>query len=158
MAGGPPADGEASARLCHASNASSNRGVGRARMVSLAVRVVRFEAAGSCPPRRARPPAFGLSVALVLALVAQGLAHDLPTFPRVRLVGAWDDPGHPTRRVLAVEVRAPAGRTPVIGAQVAVSGLERERGSAVRLGVQSLAPAPEPGVYRGSVEFPGRGV
>src|SRR5437879_13752469 len=133
MAGGQLADGEPSAWLRRAANACAHRGVGRARMVGRATRVVWFEASGSCIPRRARPPAFGLSFALVLALVAQGLAHDLPTFPRVRLVGVWDDPGHLARRVLAVEVRDPAGRTPVIGAALAVSELEGERGYDRRL-------------------------
>jgi len=107
---------------------------------------------------RARGSVARLSFALVLALLSQGLAHDLPTFPRVRLVGVWDDPGHPGRRVLAVEVRDPTGGAPVIGAEVVVSGLERDRGSAVRLGTQGLAPTSEPGMYRGPLEFPGRGV
>src|SRR5438093_141502 len=73
---------------------------------------------------RARGSVARLSFALVLALLSQGLAHDLPTFPRVRLVGVWDDPGHPARRVLAVEVRDPTGGAPVIGAEVVVSGLD----------------------------------
>lgn len=97
-------------------------------------------------------------VLLVSVLESPGLAHDLPTFPRVRLVAVLDDPGQAGRRVLVLQVRDPAGRDPVVGAEVVVSGLEQERGSAVRLGEQWLAPTPEPGTYQGSVAFPGRGV
>ncbi len=43
-------------------------------------------------------------------------------------------------------------------ADVFVAGLEKARGSAVRLREQWLAPTPQPGVYQGAVEFPGPGV
>lgn len=87
-----------------------------------------------------------------------GHAHELPTFPRVRLISVLPHPGEPASRILAVEVRDPSGQRPVSGAEVLVSGLERERGSAVRLRAQWLAPTPQPGVYQGEVQFPGRGL
>ncbi len=59
---------------------------------------------------------------------------------------------------MTVEVRDPSGREPVAGAEVVVSGLERERGSAVRLRDHWLAPTPQAGVYQGAVEFPGPGL
>jgi len=86
------------------------------------------------------------------------LAHELPTFPRVRLLAVEPHPREPAVRIVAVEVRDPGGRQPVAGAGVSVSGLERERGSAVRLRDQWLAATPQPGVYQGPVEFPGAGL
>lgn len=86
------------------------------------------------------------------------LSHELPTFPRVRLLAVEPHPREPAVRIVAVEVRDPSGRQPVSGAEVSVSGLERERGSAVRLRDQWLAATPQPGVYQGSVEFPGAGL
>lgn len=100
-----------------------------------------------------------LAAALVLASATlPALGHELPTFPRVRLLSVLEHPWEPTSRILVVEVRDPSGRQPVAGAQVFVSGLERERGSAVRLGDHWLAPTPQPGVYQGEVRFPGRGL
>jgi hypothetical protein len=59
---------------------------------------------------------------------------------------------------MTVEVRDPSGATPLADADVIVTGLERRRGSAVRLRDQWLAPTPQPGVYQGAVEFPGPGL
>ena len=89
--------------------------------------------------------------------LAAAVAHVLPTFPRIVLRAVLPHPSDPAGRILIVEVGDPAGHEPVEGAEVLVSGIERERGSAVRLPEQWLAPTPEPGVYQGLVEFPGRG-
>ncbi len=86
-----------------------------------------------------------------------GLGHELPTFPRVRVLSLLPHPWEPATRILAVEVRDPSGRTLVAGAEVLISGLEQERGSAVRLRDQWLAPTPQPGVYQGAVDFPEAG-
>jgi len=87
----------------------------------------------------------------------QGLAHELPTFPRIRVLSVLEHPWEPASRILSVEVLDPRGREPVDGAQVLVSGTEKERGSAVRIREHWLAPTPRPGVYQGRVEFPGGG-
>lgn len=100
-----------------------------------------------------------VGVLLVFAtLSTRGLAHELPTFPRVRLLSVLEHPWEGASRILVIEVQDPSGRQPVAGAQVFVSGLERERGSAVRLGDHWLAPTQQAGVYQGEVRFPGRGV
>lgn len=96
--------------------------------------------------------------ALVAAGAGPALPHELPTFPRVRLISVLPHPGEPASRILTVEVRDPSGQRPVAGAEVLVSGLEQERGSAVRLRAQWLAPTPQPGVHQGEVQFPGRGL
>jgi hypothetical protein len=67
-------------------------------------------------------------------------------------------PWEQVTRILTVEVRDPSGGTPVADAEVLVAGLERARGSAVRLRESWLAPTPQPGVYQGAVEFPGPGL
>lgn len=99
------------------------------------------------------------TLALLLSVSAiQGLAHELPTFPRIRLLSVLEHPWEPGSRILTIEVLDPGGREPVVGAQVLVSAIEKERGSAVRLRGRWLAPTPQPGIYQGRVEFPARGV
>ncbi len=95
---------------------------------------------------------------LVCAAPLQGLAHELPTFPRVRLLSVLAHPWEPSSRILTVEVRDPSGREPVTGAQVQITGIEKEQGSGLRLRERWLAPTPQPGIYQGRVKFPGRGV
>lgn len=99
---------------------------------------------------------FGLFL-LFCAGSLETLAHELPTFPRIRLLSVLEHPWEPASRILSVEVLDPRGREPVVGAQVLVSGTEKERGSAVRIREHWLAPTPRPGVYQGRVEFPGGG-
>lgn len=94
---------------------------------------------------------------LLCASPLQGVAHELPTFPRIRLLSVLEHPWEPASRILTVEVLDPGGREPVVGAQVLVSGIEKERGSALRLKEHWLAPTPQPGIYQGRVEFPVRG-
>ncbi len=108
--------------------------------------------------RRSGTRAVLLGVILLLASAPPGGPHELPTFPRVRLLAATPHPWQPATRILTVKVRDPSGQTPVANAEVFVAGLERARGSAVRLREHWLAPTPQPGVYQGAVEFPGPGV
>lgn len=108
-------------------------------------------------PVRSRASAvlFGLTL---LASASPVVPHELPTFPRVRLVSVIPHPWEPAVRIVTVDVRDPGGREPVSDGEVVVSGLERARGSAVRLREQWLAATPMPGTYQGAVEFPGPGV
>jgi len=94
---------------------------------------------------------------LLWTSLLSGFAHELPTFPRIRLLSVLEHPWEPASRILTVEVLTPGGREPVAGAQVMVSGIEKERGSALRLREHWLAPTPQPGIYQGRVEFPARG-
>lgn len=98
------------------------------------------------------------ALVLLYAAPPQGLAHELPTFPRIRLLSVLEHPWEPSSRILTVEVRDPSGREPVADAWVQVAGIEKERGSALRVREHWLAPTSQPGVYQGRVEFPGRGV
>lgn len=100
-----------------------------------------------------------LGVALLLGSIPLlALAHELPTFPRIRILSVLEPPWEPASRILSVEVLDPSGGAPVVGAQVLVSGIEKERGSAVRIREHWLAPTPRPGIYQGRVEFPGSGI
>ncbi len=99
-----------------------------------------------------------LGALLLLAAATPATAHELPTFPRVRFLSGTPHPWEPATRIVTVEVRDPSGREPVASAEVVVSGLERARGSPVRLRDHWLAPTPQPGVYQGAIEFPGPGV
>jgi len=107
---------------------------------------------------RGRASAALCGFTLLLACVRPAAPHELPIFPRVRLVSAIPHPCEPAVRVVTVEVRDPSGGEPVTDAEVVVSGLERARGSAVRLRAQWLAATPLPGTYQGEVQFPGPGV
>jgi hypothetical protein len=84
-------------------------------------------------------------------------AHELPTFPRVRVLTARADPLRPMSWSYTVEVLDPSGREPMAGANVRISGFERARGSRVRLESGWLAPTPTAGLYQGTIEFPGPG-
>lgn len=99
-----------------------------------------------------------VAAALLLSSFSlSALAHDSPSFPRIRLLSVLEHPWELASRILSVEVLDPSGKEPVTGAQVLVSGIEKERGSAIRVREQWLAPTLRPGVYQGRVEFPGRG-
>jgi len=87
-----------------------------------------------------------------------GLAHELPTFPQIRLLSVLEHPWEPSSRILTVEVLDPGCRAPVAGAEVQVTGIEKEQGSGLRVREHWLAPTPQPGIYQGRVEFPARGV
>jgi len=99
----------------------------------------------------------GTLALLLSASAIQGLAHELPTFPRIRLLSVLEHPWEHGSRILTAEVLDPRGREPVVGAQVLVSAIEKERGSGLRLREHWLAPTPQPGIYQGVVEFPARG-
>ncbi len=107
---------------------------------------------------RTRWPVVAALLMVLGASAREGRAHELPAFPRVSLRAVLEHPWEPARRILTVEVRDPRGREPVAGAQVLVSGIEKERGSALRLREHWLAPTPQAGIYQGEVEFPGRGI
>ena len=100
----------------------------------------------------------GAAFVVVIAGAVSGTeAHELPTFPRIVVLAARPDALRPLSWNYSVRVLDPFGRTPVVHADVRVSGFERARGSGARLGTFWLAPTPTPGVYQGSVEFPERG-
>jgi hypothetical protein len=85
-------------------------------------------------------------------------AHKLPNFPQVRLLSA--DPGSvdPLLRWLTVEVRDPAGRQPVLGAEVRVRARHATLGSGLRVDTIQFAPAAAPGTYQGEIRFPRAGL
>jgi hypothetical protein len=107
--------------------------------------------------------AWGMLSLLVLASGAFAVAppnawaHKLPGFPQVRLVGVESDPASPFAQFLTVQVLDPAGRRPVLDAEVTARALHTEFGSALRTGPVLLPPAGEAGLYRGSLIFPGAG-
>jgi hypothetical protein len=109
-------------------------------------------------PIRSRASAALFGLTLLLACTPTVAPHELPTFPRVRLLSVIPHPWEPAVRIVTVEVTDPGGREPVTDGEVVVSGLERARGSAVRLREQWLAATPQPGTYQGAVEFPGPGM
>lgn len=87
----------------------------------------------------------------------EAAGHKLPNFPQVRLLGiepGWDDL---LRYRLKVEVRDPAGREPLVGADVTVRAIHATLGSGLRLEPVRLARTEEPGIYRGQVRFPQAG-
>lgn len=86
-----------------------------------------------------------------------GLAHELPAFPRISLLSVQEHAWEPASRILTVRVLDPAGREPVAGAEVFVSGVEKELGSALRVREHWLAPTPQAGIYQGRVVLPARG-
>ena len=90
-------------------------------------------------------------VALTVSVGEAG-AHTLPRFPQVRLLRAEAEA--PLVRRLTVEVRDPAGRDPVPGAQVTVRGLHAGVGSGLRTEPVPLSPGAEPGTYQGRMRFP----
>jgi len=107
---------------------------------------------------RSTPRLVAMCVAMVFGLLASsGVAHELPSFPRIEVVAARPDPFRPSSWNYTVRVLDPGGRTPVSDADVRVSGFERRRGSGARLGNFWLASTPAPGIYQGTVEFPENG-
>ncbi len=88
-----------------------------------------------------------ISVALALALGAPvARAHELPTFPRIRVLAARPDPLRPMSWNYSVRVLDPGGRIEVSDSDVRITGFDRLRGSGTRLGMFWLAPTPLPGV------------
>jgi hypothetical protein len=85
-------------------------------------------------------------------LAGEAGAHKLPTFPQVRLLRTEADA--PLVRRLTVEVRDPAGKEPVSGAEVTVRGLHTGVGSGLRVAPAPLGAAGEPGTYQGTIRFP----
>lgn len=98
-----------------------------------------------------------LTLAGLLASVPEVLAHRLPGFPQIRLLGTEPDPADPLARFVTVHVLDPAGRQPVSGAEVTARALHGERGSALRTEPVQLAPGGESGIYRGRLGFPRAG-
>lgn len=98
------------------------------------------------------------TVGLVVLGARDSGAHKLPNFPQVRLLSVearWEDP---LARRLAVEVRDPAGRQPVLGAEVKVRAHHATLGSGLRVDTIQLAPAAAPGTYQGEIRFPRAGL
>lgn len=98
---------------------------------------------------------------MVLGLVGlagqEAAGHRLPSFPEVRLLGIEAGRDDLLRYRLKVEVRDPAGRVPLGGAEVTVRAIHAALGSGLRVEPVRLARAEEPGIYRGQVRFPRAG-
>jgi len=84
-------------------------------------------------------------------------AHKLPSFPQVRLLGVEAAQEDLLLHRLKVEVRDSAGREPLRGAEVSVRALYATLGASLRVEAVRLAPAEEPGIYRGAIRFPQAG-
>jgi len=94
----------------------------------------------------------------LVGLAAQEAAgHKLPNFPQVRLLGIEAGRDDLLSHRLKVEVRDPAGRAPLGGAEVTVRAIHAALGSGLRVEPVRLARAEEPGIYRGQVRFPRAG-
>lgn len=98
-----------------------------------------------------------LALPLALLMTRDAGAHKLPTFPHVRLLGAEAGRDAPLVRRLAVEVRDPAGKELVSGAEVTVRARHATLGSGVRVGPVRFVAAESPGVYEGEIRFPAPG-
>jgi len=98
---------------------------------------------------------------VVLGLVSlagqEAAGHKLPNFPQVRLLGIEAGRDDLLSHRLKVEVRDPAGRAPLGGAEVTVRAIHAALGSGLRVEPVRLARAEEPGIYRGQVRFPRAG-
>ena len=84
-------------------------------------------------------------------------AHKLPSFPQVRLLGVEAGREDLLLQRLTVEVRDPAGKEPLRGVEVSVRALHATLGSGLLVEAVRLAPAEEPGTYRGAMRFPQAG-
>ncbi|MGH7318331.1 MAG: FixH family protein [Candidatus Rokuibacteriota bacterium] len=94
----------------------------------------------------------GLVALGLIVLTGEAGGHKLPSFPQVQLLGAEADA--PLVRRLTVEVRDPAGKEPVLGADVTVRALHADVGSGLRMDPVRLGPAAAPGTYQGTIRFP----
>lgn len=98
-----------------------------------------------------------MALGLVGLARQEAAGHKLPNFPQVRLLGVEPGRDDLLRYHLKVEVRDPAGREPLVGADVTVRAIHATLGSGLRVEPVRLARAEELGIYRGQVRFPRAG-
>jgi hypothetical protein len=94
------------------------------------------------------------ALGLVVLTSHDAAAHKLPNFPQVRLLQAEAGRDDPFLRRLQVEVRDPAGKESISGAEVRARAIHGALGSGLRVEPIRLASGLDAGTYQGEIPFP----